>query len=65
MSKHYALQGTIIKTLPVVRLRKMFNHIKLRLLHWLWRRDYLEGPKKLDVTLTKRKGEKVLKPGNP
>jgi len=51
--------------LAVVRLRKMFSHIRLRILFWFWRRDYLKGPNKLDVTLAKRKGKRPFKPGIP
>jgi len=43
----------------------MFSYIRLRIIFWLWRREYLAGPKKLDVTLAKRKGRRPFKPGIP
>jgi len=43
----------------------MFSYIRLRILFWLWRREYLEGPKKLDVTLAKGKGKNPFKPVIP
>jgi len=45
--------------LAVAGLREMFNHIKLRILLWLWRRNYLKEPKKLDVTLAIRRSKNL------